>query len=176
MSHVPRLNGASNEGGLPRQISESCHIKSMGRILHINRSRHAHECYFRWRSHTMSNHRVTSLQINESCPTYKWVTSRTWMVLQIKESCHIKSMSHVLHINESCHAHQQCFKWRSHILPNWWVFSAYRWVIYHQINESFLQINESCHAHQQCFKWSSHFPLNQSLLSADTWLMSLFCI
>jgi len=77
--------------------------------------------------------------MNESCHTYKWVTSHTWM-------------SHVTHINESRHTHEWVM---SHICCMSSQESQRRQYMY--------EINESCVSQEGTMRSMSHVHVTNSI-------------
>jgi len=94
---------------------------------------------------------------HESCHTYEWVMSHTWMshVTHTHESCHTHEwvmshiwMSHITHINESCHTHE--------------------WVMSHTWMSHVTQMSHVTHTHESCHtcEW----------VMSRVWIMSHKCM
>jgi len=132
----------------------------------------------------------TSIKI-ESCHTYQWVMSHTWMshvsdkrvMSQMNESCHVylgyqcqRRSSHVTHwmshvtykwvtsqMNESCHVY---LSYRLQLQDSERVMS-HTWMSYVTYEWVMSQMNESCHVYLSCqYRWrSSHVThMNESCL------------
>ena len=80
--------------------------------------------------------------MNESCHTYAWVMSHTWM-------------SHVTHMHESCHAYEcdVSHTWMSHVTHINATCHTYKWVMSHIEMLHISHINESCTTNDHFLRW-----------------------
>jgi len=91
--------------------------------------------------------RTNVTHMDESCYTYEWVMSHTWM-------------SHVTHMNESCHTHAWVMShiWTGHVTHMNESCHTYEWVMWHIWMSDVTHVNELCHT----YEWvMSHVPVGR---------------